>query len=204
MSEYKLTVMVLSLTNRLPLFIKLMTELEKQSRGLPVEILYLGDSKSYPIGQKRNMLQRYAQGEYSCWIDDDDFIPPYYIEEILKAIEHKPDVICWTNKVTVGGEKMIPHPSVNLCHFSIKYNPEINDTRKKIFYHRPCHVNPTRHDIVMKFPFKECSYCRADLDRAKEMVDILKSEYIIEKVMYYHRYGFYNDKGTAPKTGLVR
>jgi len=198
---YKLTIMMLSLPHRLSFLNKLVNELENQSKGLPVEILYFGDSRSYPIGQKRNILQQYAQGEYSCWIDDDDFIPNYYINEILKVIEYKPDVICWTNQVTVNGEKMTPHPAVTHCHFSIKYNPEINDRKNKIFYHRPCHINPVKHKIALQFPFKECSYCRADLDRAKDMVNILKTEYIIPKVMYFHRYGFFNDKAKAPKTG---
>jgi len=203
MSQIKLSVMILSLPNRLTLLQELLNELEKQSNGLPVEILYLGDSRSFPIGQKRNMLSVYAQGEYSCWVDDDDFIAASYIDKILTGIDTNPDVICWTNKVTVDGPKMTPHPAVHECHFSIKYNPEINDTVNKIYYHRPCHINPVRHSIALKHKFDECSYCRSDMNWAKGIVKDLKTEYIIPEIMYFHRYGFSNDKARAPKTGRV-
>jgi glycosyltransferase involved in cell wall biosynthesis len=199
--NYKLSVMILSLPNRIHLLKPLLDELEKQSNGLPVEILYLGDSRSYPIGQKRNILRKYAQGLYSCWIDDDDFISPKYIDNILNAIDNDPDVICWTNQVTINGPKMTPHPSVNFCHFSIKYNPEINDTDKKIYYHRPCHINPVKTSISINHKFKECSYCRSDMEWAENIAPYLKTEYIIHDIMYYHRYGFSNDKANAPKTG---
>ena len=197
----KLTIMILSLPNRLKLLNELLNELEKQSNGLPIEILYLGDNQMIPIGTKRNILKRYAQGEYSTWIDDDDFIHPQYIDNILKGIEKNPDVICWTNQITIGGYNMIPHPIVEKCHFSILHTELKKDFKNKIYYYMPCHINPIKHSISSKFDFDECSYCKADSKWMMDISKLLKTEYIIPEVMYYHRYGFSNDRAKAPKTG---
>jgi len=39
------------------------------------------------IGANRNEALSDAIGDYVCFVDDDDIVPDYYVEEILKAIE---------------------------------------------------------------------------------------------------------------------
>ena len=189
----KLSVMLLSTTTRLTLLDKLVTELTKQSKGLPVEILYLGDNKMMTVGGKRNRLKKLAIGQYSCWVDDDDWIHPTYISEILQRIPRNPDVICWTNKVTQGADAH-PHPLVHRCRFSIKYTKDIKDIAKKTYYFKPCHLHPVKKAIANRAQFIEGSYCRSDHDWAAQIFPHLKTESVVNKELYIHRTDFIKEQ----------
>jgi hypothetical protein len=70
-----------------------------------VEILYNLDGGQKTVGTKRNELLAAAQGEYSCFIDDDDRIFGDYLELIFKALESRPDCVYITNLTTFDGSK---------------------------------------------------------------------------------------------------
>lgn len=193
--------MILSLPTRLHLLSELVNELENQSNGLPVEILYFGDSKSFPIGQKRNMLKQFAQGDYSCWVDDDDWITSDYITEILNGIEYNTDVVCFSVKITQGKDMKL-HPKVHGAYYSLKNSSYKNQPNFK--YSKPCHVHPIKHSIVSQYDFDECSYCKADIGWTDRINKELKTEYIIDKQLYFNRRGISNDRAGAPKSGKKR
>jgi len=63
-------------------------------RSNEVELIINNEPRAIPTGTKRNMLIAKSTGEYFCMIDCDDIVPMYYVDEILKAIDKRPDVIC--------------------------------------------------------------------------------------------------------------
>jgi glycosyltransferase involved in cell wall biosynthesis len=70
-----------------------------------VEIVINDAGRSSSTGEKRNLLIKNSEGEYFCFIDDDDVVPDYYVEELLKAIEKGPDVITFIGFMTTDGKQ---------------------------------------------------------------------------------------------------
>lgn len=99
----KLSILICSLDERKDKLKKLTDILNKQTND-NVEILANVDNRTKSVGMKRNELVKEAQGQYVCFIDDDDEIAPNYIPKIMDAIETSPDVvgierayhICWS------------------------------------------------------------------------------------------------------------
>ena len=81
----------------------LIAELERQIGGLPVEHLYLGDNKRRTVGAKRNALLHAAKGKYIAFVDDDDWIKPTYIRDILRALNKAPDVVTFEQDAYFDG-----------------------------------------------------------------------------------------------------
>lgn len=104
--QIKLSVLILSLPNRLDLLEKLTKKLEAQiGEREDVEILSLMDNKSYNVSEKRNALMNLARGTFLTWIDDDDDISDKYINTLLQAIEENPqtDVISFDQQCYLDG-----------------------------------------------------------------------------------------------------
>jgi glycosyltransferase involved in cell wall biosynthesis len=62
------------------------------------------DNRQKKISDKRNELLDRAKGDYVVFIDDDDLVPSYYIYELLKAIEAKPDCVGFDGYMTTNGK----------------------------------------------------------------------------------------------------
>jgi glycosyltransferase involved in cell wall biosynthesis len=183
----KLSILICSLQKRLIDFANLAWKLEEQTKGKPVEILWLGDNRSMSVGEKRNKLLSLARGEYVCFIDDDDMVEDDYVEQILKGIEQKPDVVCFNvgfRNAEIGGEEI---PAI----FSIKnvFNQNLEDRRIRM----PNHLMAVRRDLAQKAGFTEKSFGE-DTDyglrlrgKNKESA-MLKTEYHCGKVLYHYRF----------------
>ena len=82
-----LSILIPALPERLALLKELTEFLDRQARGLPVEILALVDNRQRSTGAKENGLVRIAKGQYVTFIDDDDWVADTYVADILQALE---------------------------------------------------------------------------------------------------------------------
>src|SRR5688572_3266855 len=64
-----------------------MEHLTKMAEKHPVEIIAYWNNGERPIGKIRQDLLAEAKGEYVCFIDDDDWVPDYYLDEIFWALD---------------------------------------------------------------------------------------------------------------------
>ncbi len=80
-------------------------EIERQIGQLAVEHLILCDNKRRTVGEKRDALLRSAHGDYVAYVDDDDWISPDYIADILAGAKSNPDVITFEQGVEFNGLK---------------------------------------------------------------------------------------------------
>lgn len=80
------SILIPSLLCRRPMLNRLLDDLERQTAGLPVELVTLIDSGGMTIGEKRNRLVQAAKGEYLCGIDDDDTVSPNYVASIYPVL----------------------------------------------------------------------------------------------------------------------
>lgn len=143
-----------------------------------VEILYLMDNKTMPLGTKRNLMYEIAQGKYVTIVDDDDRVADDYIETLLEATKQDTDVINFVVEVSIDGGATKP------CYYSIK-----NDNRNapEAYYRTPNHISCIRRSIIRLIENPDESYGE-DFILSKSITPFLKTEYNIDKVLYYYDY----------------
>jgi len=99
--------------------------LEQQSvaRMQDVELLTFMDTKRRSVGAKRNVLLDAAQGEYLCFIDDDDEVATDYVQKIYRLIaktrkeETPADVICFPQRCTLMGKGVVHECTYSIAHW---------------------------------------------------------------------------------------
>jgi hypothetical protein len=138
-----------------------------------VEVLSLIDNKKRTLSDKRNDLINLAKWEYISFIDDDDDITEDYIYEILKAIEHNPDAICY--KVMYQWKKKV--------NYSKKYNHEEKDWE---YYRKPNDKMCIRKDLCIKVPYENIEH--EDDVFWEKISKLINFEYHIDKVLYYYNF----------------
>ena len=145
-----LSILICSLEARGELLFALLAELNKQMENRKdIEILVETDSGEMTVGTKRNTLLSRAQGEYICFIDDDDSIAPNYILSIMKALEKYPDCVGIEGVLRTTG-----NPDLLFKH-SIQFQGWY--TGVDAFYRTPNHLNPVKRKIAIEigFPCKD-------------------------------------------------
>ena len=146
-----------------------------------VELLELSDCGESTIGEKRDVLIRRASGEYVVFIDDGDLISNDYISLVLDAIETKADVINFLMHLYENnGFK-------GICRSSIKYERKnIWNTMGYVnYYRRPGHLTPHKREYALITGCKSMNYWE-DEDYASRILPLLKTEFEIEKVIYFY------------------
>lgn len=156
-----------------------------------VELLIETDNGEMTIGAKRNILLDRAIGDYVCFIDDDDMVPDYYVEEILRAIGED-DVRTGGAPDAIGikGHYFEAQKSAQVFIHSIQYDSWF--TQDGVFYRPPNHLNPVKRELALKAGFPEKDHGE-DHDYSMKMLSILdmdpefaKTEVFIDKVMYFY------------------
>ncbi len=177
----KLSILICSVHDRFLSLYHLTSKLYEQIGDRDVEVLWLGDNRMMTIGEKRDKLRNLAKGEYISFIDDDDDISNDYIPEILKALESKPDVVCfeceYVNKET--GRRM--H-----VFFGMDYR---NSEGQDVFYRMPYHISVIKREISMKVPITHTNIGE-DSKYSLELFNkcLLNTEVKIPKILYHYKH----------------
>jgi hypothetical protein len=149
-----------------------------------VEIKMVADKGEVSIGAKRNELLRMANGEYVCFIDDDDKVENYYIKTILNALESKPDCLSLRGVITWD------NTNPEIFEHSVRYNEYKTNHTGEVKYERfPNHLNVIKKDIATQFKFPEINHGE-DTDWATQInkSGLLKNEFYIDKTLYHYQY----------------
>jgi len=176
----KLSILICSLTERSESIKRLLDTLNCQATK-DVEILLNIDNRQRTIGEKRQSLLDSAIGEYIVFIDDDDAVPEYYVEEILKAIESKPDCVGFWGEIesSVNNVKRRVHYSRENIQWSLKDDVYLRNIQ---------HVTPVRREILSTFEFPHVTVNEDNYMAGWLMVDNkIKTQVFIDKVMYFYR-----------------
>lgn len=178
----KLSILIPTLTERSQLLKRLTNILNPQVNRFPgqVEIIINDAGRSMPTGRKRNELIALAKGEYFVQIDDDDLVPVYYVNEMMSAIAHSPDVVTFKGYMTTNGH--------NRENFVIKLG-EGYEKRNGVYYRFPNHLCCYRKDLVRHVKFPNVTQTE-DYQWAVELKRqrLLKKEVHIDKDMYHYDY----------------
>jgi glycosyltransferase involved in cell wall biosynthesis len=154
-----------------------------------VSVHYHDAGRALPTGTKRNQLVEQSQSDYFVFIDDDDIVSSFYIDEIVKAMAHNPDVITFHGWMTTNGN--------NRANFTIKLGSEYTE-RSGHYYRFPNHLCPMKRANVNMIKFPDV-WEREDYIWAKQINDkrLLKSEVHINADIYH--YDFTTNKPSYKK-----
>ena len=153
-----------------------------------IELLIHDAGRFMPTGTKRNELIRQSEGDYIVFIDTDDLVMSYYIDEMMKAIESSPDVITFLGWMTTDGN--------HRRNFTIKLGSDYAE-RGGHYYRWPNHLACFKKSLVENIKFPDI-WVQEDYIWSKAVRDrnILKTEVHIVKDMYW-----YDFRTKKPKYG---
>jgi len=174
----KLSVLILWLTERNTS--RILKKLDEQCVW-QVEILSLIDNRRSTVSDKRNILINLCKWDYVSFVDDDDDVSDDYIVSLLKWIEHWTDVVNF--KVWI---------SINWWEYKdVLYSKDYNNEDKDWKYYRmPNHIMCIKKELAKKFPYKNIAW--EDTDFAIRINDSIKTEYNIDKTLYYYNFSSEN------------
>lgn len=191
----RLSILICHLPEREHFLKRLMNILQPQVTD-GVEILVDDTGREMPTGTKRNKLIAQATGEYFSFIDVDDLVPMFYVNEILKAIEQKPDCVTFIGYMTTNG--------ADRRNFVIKLGEKYEE-RDRVYYRPPNHLAVIKKELVKNIRFRDIwqledyHYCM-DMQR----LNLLKSEVHINCDMYHYDFQSNKHKTKHAKSNIIR
>ena len=185
-----LSILIASMYKRAGMLASLLRGLENQieENGAKdqVEILVNVDAGQKPTGKKRNELIEQAKGKYIIQVDDDDWVPEYYVQELLKAAESDADCAAISGIITTDGtneKRWYISKDLNYC--------SLIDTDGRECYHRYTnHITMCKREIAIQIKFPDETFGE-DYEWATKLhkSGLLKTEYKIERFpMYIYRF----------------
>ena len=152
-SSLALSILIPTLIERRECRTPLLSELENQMVGMPVELLLDEDNRERTTGAKRNALLARAQGKFSVFIDDDDWISDTYIKDVVNVIQSV-EVDC----IGIWGETHWGEEWTRTMIHSLMC-PAWTEWKGKdgryVYYRHPNHLNPIRTDISRSIPYRD-------------------------------------------------
>lgn len=182
----KISILICSLASRKPLLDVLMAHLRKQigDRTDQVELIAVSDNKEKTTGYKRQQLLQLAKGEYVVFIDDDDWVYDYYIDEMLKACESGADCFAINGIMTTDGQHEVK------WYLSKDFkNEDGRENGKTIYLRHTNHITAVKRTIALAagFPDKSNAEDKYYSDRL-----VLRTQHVIERPMYHYRFSTQN------------
>lgn len=141
-----------------------------------VEIVLNDAPRSMTIGEKRNQMIANSESEFFTFCDDDDFVSAYYVDSIMKALEHNPDVVTFNGWYVENTHTRKP--------FEIKLGHPYQDLPNK-FLRWPNHITVMRRSCVQSVRFPAIKNGE-DYLWSKEIRDrgLLKTSYHVDQDLY--------------------
>jgi glycosyltransferase involved in cell wall biosynthesis len=181
-----LSVLIATMPERRDMFVALYNEVTRQVQALPESMWPLFEiledpEMSYSIGRKRQLMLERSTGEHIVFIDDDDWIEPYYIEEILKAYIFMPTVDC------LGIRGYITTDGQNQKEWYISKDFGGWYEKDNVYYRTPNHISPVRRIIALQGGFPD-KIRGEDADYSMRILPYLTKEATIMRPLYYYRF----------------
>lgn len=145
-----------------------------------VEVVFIEDNKEMTIGEKREMLYKRAEGEYSWSIDDDDTISDNAIDIILESINQYPDCITFQEHCTINGQLFS-------SNHSLKYEDWGEKQDGFDYVRTPFMKSVIKTEIARSVPIPHIRYGE-DHEWAKVLKPHLKTEVHIPEYIYYYQH----------------
>jgi glycosyltransferase involved in cell wall biosynthesis len=163
-----------------------------------VEHLAFTDNKQRRVGAKRQALRDIARGEYVAFVDDDDDIADDYIAELLKAIERKPDVVCFMQRAIIDGVQGIVDFDLIKHRTDAPWQPCPAITAR-----RPWHVCAWRRELAIQGIFPEIDYGE-DLQWLNQVHHLARTQVKIDKILHTYRHNATTTEAPPPGASTLK
>lgn len=184
----KLSILIPSLEERAEQLNNLRAHIAAQigDRHHLVEVITYVDNKQRTTGYKRQRLLEESHGEYIVFIDDDDWIENYYVNEMLIACDSGADCFAINGYYSVDGGVQ------TRWRISKNYdNIDTTENGQPMLLRRTNHITAVKkiHAMRAGFPDKSNAEDKYYSDRVYQFCN---TEYVIEKPLYHYRYSSKN------------
>lgn len=179
------SILIATLGERRPLFERLMgallPQLDAHDGAVQVTAWHNNGRPSLPV--IRQKMVRAATGDYVSWIDDDDLVPDYFVQQGLAALETRPDYVGWDVQCYSNGR-----PTA-ISHHALKYGGWYNEGGGH--YRDLSHINPIRRELALLADFSRTQPGQPE-DRhwATQLrrTGAVRSEVVVDRIMYHYLY----------------
>ena len=193
-----LTIAIPTITSRRNQFTLLYEHIRNQIKEYKltkkVELIFECDNKEISIGAKRDLLIKKAKGKYIVMIDDDDWLPYNYCNDVLSACEDDSDCIGYLEDCVFDWN----HRATSCI--SLRYKSWMNNVGVYDYVRTPFFKVPIKTEICRQVGCADLRFGE-DSDFAKRIYPLLKSETFIDKKLYIYRYKFENHNS---KYGFIK
>lgn len=175
------TILIPTIGQREHLFLRLLDALLPQldEHSGAVRVLAWRNSGRPSLGHIRDGLVATAGSEYVSFVDDDDLVPEYYVAEVVRALDSRPDHVGFKIHYTANGDagEIVDH---SLRHG--RWHRTADGTLVRDF----THIDPVRREHAQAGTFV-VPHRRAE-DRAwcRQLRGRLVTESYIDKIMYHY------------------
>jgi glycosyltransferase involved in cell wall biosynthesis len=173
----KLSILILTMDNRVTFFERLRHILEPQLTEECEVVVIRGDDAT--VGEKRNRAIYEAAGEYVVFIDDDDTVPVDYVETLLPYLDGINDYVGFQVQCYRDGLALKP------TYHNYDYNSWWEDANG--YYRHVSHLNPIKRDIALAVPFEYSNYGEDHVWASTlKFSKLIEHHAYIDKVMYHY------------------
>lgn len=173
-----LSILICTIPRRRDMFDRIMLDIRGQVLKSGVEIEVLADNGEGSVGVKRQRMIEAAQGDYVCFIDDDDQIAPIYVSSILTALSSAPDVVGFCGIITTNGRGARRFKISKDCNY---------EEKRGVYYRYNNHLCPVKRSIALQVGYKDMSH-EEDYDYATRLQPFIKTEVFIDQNLYFYKY----------------
>lgn len=183
MTQPTWTLLVPTIGERRASFERLMATLLPQTERYAgdVRVMAWHNNGHPPLTEIRQAMVESVTTDYLSCIDDDDLVPPYFVEKALKALAARPDYVGWQVQCYSDG---VP---TAIAYHSLKYRRWWNETTR--YYRDISHINPIKTSHAREVSFRRTRHGQAE-DRAwvqqLRASGLLVTEEVVDTIMYHY------------------
>ena len=194
------TVLVPTLGERRPLFERLMAGLLPQLDPYAGRARVVGwfNNGSPSLPKIRQTMVEKAETDYVSFVDDDDLVSPYYVAEVMAALESRPDYVGFQVQCYSDGA-----PTA-VAHHSLEFTRWRNLPGR--FERDISHINPIRTTLARRASFARTRPGGAeDRDWAGQLrrARVLRTQEFVPRIMYHYLFNSHATRWRKPGTILT-
>lgn len=178
-SEPTWTVLVTTLAQRAERLRELLELLLPQTEPYDdrVRVLAYCNRGERPLAAVRQALVEAATSDYVSFVDDDDRVPTYHVDEVMNVLPHGRDVVGWQLQCYVDGEPLKP------TFHSLRYSGWYDDVTG--YYRDVSHLNPIRRELALRADFRRGDPPE-DVSWVEQVRSLVRTESYVDRVMYFY------------------